>query len=132
MTQEKLFYSDEFEALNAMILSSDRSTKEVAMFLFPHHKPESAYARLKACLNPDKDERLTLGLIIAAMQFCNRFDPLFFACDETDHGRPEIKAPEDEEANLAMVISEAANVMDRALKKIDALQMRKTMRVAHG
>ncbi|WP_333710347.1 hypothetical protein [Malikia spinosa] len=132
MAQEKLFYDDEFEALNMMVSNSEKTAKELASFLFPHLKPESSYARLKSCLNPEKDERLTFGQIVAAMRFCNRFDPLYFACDETFHGRPEIKAPEDEEAKLAMVISEAASVMDRALKKINALQMRKTMRVAHG
>lgn len=127
MNQGKLFYDDEFEALNMMISSSEKTSKELAVFLFPHLKPESAYARLKSCLNPEKDERLTFGQIIAAMRFCNRFDPIYFACDETLHGRPEIKAPEDEEAKLAMVISEAANVMDRALKKLDAMQTRSKM-----
>lgn len=130
MSQEKLFYDDEFEALNLMVSNSEKTPKELACFLFPHLKPDSAYARLKACLNPERDERLTFGQIVAAMRFCNRFDPLYFACDETVHGRPEIKAPEDEEAKLAMVISEAAGVMERALRKIDAMQARKTVRAA--
>lgn len=128
MNQEKLFYDDDFEALNMMISNSERTPKELAVFLFPHIKLDSAYARLKACLNPERDERLTFGQIVVAMRFCSRFDPLYFACDETCHGRPEIKAPEDEEAKLALVISEAASVMDRALKKIEAMQSRKTLR----
>lgn len=131
MDTGRLFYDDEFDALNTMVSSSDKTTKELAVFLFPHLKPESAYARLKSCLNPEKDERLTFGQIIAAMRFCNRFDPIYFACDETLHGRPEIKAPEDEEAKLAMVIGEAANVMDRALKKLENMQSRsKVVRTA--
>lgn len=128
MAQEKLFYDDEFEALNMMVSNSEKTAKGLAGFLFPHLKPESAYARLKSCLNPEKDERLTFGQIVAAMRFCNRFDQLYFACDETVHGRPEIKAPEDEAAKLAMVISDAAIVMERALKKIEAIQGRKIVR----
>lgn len=125
MTQEKLFYDDEFEALNMMISNSDKTAQELAFLLWPHMKSASAYARLKSCLSLDGDQRLTFGQIIVAMNFCKRFDPLFFACDETTHGRPEIKAPEDEEAKLVMVISEAASVMDRALKKIEGMKLRK-------
>ena len=84
--QEKLLYDDEYQALSLMIGNSQKSVKELADYLYPHLKPESAYARLKACLNPDRDERLTFGQIIAAMKFCERYDPLFYACDETLHG----------------------------------------------
>ncbi|XLV72591.1 hypothetical protein ACKZDW_08045 [Ralstonia syzygii subsp. celebesensis] len=52
--QTKLFYEDEYEALNLMVSNSQKSAKELAAYLFPHLKPESAYARLKACLNPEK------------------------------------------------------------------------------
>ena len=46
-------------------------------------KSDSAYARLKVCLNSEKDERLSFGQIIAAMNFCGQYDPLMYACDET-------------------------------------------------
>ena len=124
MPQEKLFYEDEFEALQLMISTSGRTFKEVAGHIFPHHKPESAYARLKACLNPDKDERLTFGQIIAAMVFCERFDPLMYACDETLHARPDRKAPEDEEVRLVAALTEAGQMMERAMKQIAALKGR--------
>lgn len=124
MAQEKLFYEDEFEALQLMISSSGRSVKEVAAYLYPHLKPESAYARIKACLNPEKDERLTFGQIIAAMVFCERFDPLMYACDETLHARPDRKAPEDEEVRLVAALSEASQMMERAMKQIAALKGR--------
>lgn len=125
MAQEKLFYEDEFEALQMMISGSDKSVKEVAGFLFPHLKPESAYARLKACLNPERDERLTLGQIIAAMVFCKRYDPLMFACDETLHARPERKAPEDEEVRLVEVISEAGETLGKAMRQLELIQARR-------
>lgn len=122
MSQQKLFYEDEFEALQLMISSSERSFKEVAAYLFPHLKPESAYARLKSCLNPDKDERLTFGQIIAAMKFCERFDPLMFACDETLHARPDRKAPEDEEVRLVAAINEASSTLTKAMRQLERMQ----------
>lgn len=122
MSQQKLFYEDEFEALQLMISSSERSFKEVASYLFPHLKPESAYARLKACLNPEKDERLTFGQIIAAMKFCERFDPLMFACDETLHARPDRKAPEDEEVRLVAAINEASSTLTKAMRQLERMQ----------
>lgn len=126
--QGKLFYEDEYEALNLMVSNSQKSAKELACFLFPHLKPESAYARLKACLNPEKDERLTFGQIIAAMKFCECYDPLMFACDETLHGRPDRKAPEDEEAKLVQAINNAADVMNKAMRQIENLRSRGAIR----
>lgn len=120
--QDKLFYEDEFEALGVMISMSGKSFKSVAEFLFPHMKMESAYAKLKACLNPDKDERLTFGQIIAAMKFCDRFDPIMYACDDTLHARPERKAYQDQEANLIRVIEEASSVTNKALITLERLR----------
>ncbi len=42
--QAKLFYEDEFEALNLMVSNSQKTPKELACYLFPHLKAESAYA----------------------------------------------------------------------------------------
>ena len=120
--QEKLFYDDEYEALSLMISCSERPFKEVAQFLFPHLKADSSYARLKSCLNPDKDERLTFGQILAAMKFCGRYDPLLFACDETMHARPERKTPEDAKARIVEVIQSAAATLDRATRQLASLQ----------
>lgn len=122
--QAKLFYDDEYEALNLMVSNSQKSAKELAVYLFPHLKMDSAYARLKACLNPEKDERLTFGQIIAAMNFCECYDPLMFACDETMHARPDRKAPEDEEVKIVEAMNAAANVMQRAMKQLEQLQSR--------
>ena len=120
--QEKLLYDDEYQALSLMIGNSQKSVKELADYLYPHLKPESAYARLKACLNPDRDERLTFGQIIAAMKFCERYDPLFYACDETLHGRPDRKAPKDQEAKLVVVIGEATGIIQKALTQLERLK----------
>ena len=120
--QNKLFYEDEYEALNLMVSNSGKSAKELAVFLFPHLKMDSAYARLKSCLNPEKDERLTFGQIIAAMNFCGRYDPIAFACDETQHQRPERKAPHEDEVRLVEAINSAADVMAKAMRQLEQLK----------
>lgn len=96
----KLFYDDEFDALAQTIANSERTFKQCAAFLFPHLKPESQYARLKCCLNAERDERLTLGQIIALCKFCGAFDALYFMADELEHDRPVKRAPEDELTKL--------------------------------
>lgn len=122
--QTKLFYEDEYEALNMMVSHSSRSAKELAGYLFPHLKLDSAYARLKACLNPEKDERLTFGQIIAAMKFCEQYDPLLFACDETMHARPARKVVKEEEARLVEMMESAAATMERAMRHLNDLKAR--------
>ncbi|MEJ8296143.1 hypothetical protein WKI45_25275 [Delftia tsuruhatensis] len=121
----KSIYEDEYDALAQMIANSEKSAKELAVYLFPHMKLESAHARLRACLNAEKDERLTFGQIIAAMRFCGRYDPLMYACDETLHARPDRKAPEDQAARIAESIDSATATLNQALKALAALQ-------AHG
>lgn len=118
----KNLYDDEYDALAQMIANSEKTPKELAAFLFPDRKLDSAHARLRACLNPEKDERLTFGQIIAAMRFCGRFDPLMYACDETLHARPDRKAAEDQAARIAETIDQATATLNTALKALAALQ----------
>lgn len=120
--QDKLFFEDEYEALNLMISNSGKSAKELAVFLFPHLKMDSAYARLKACLNSEKDERLTFGQIIAAMKFCERYEPLMYACDETMHARPDRRAPKDEEVRLVEAMNSASSMLAKAMKQLEVLR----------
>lgn len=62
------------------------------------------------------------------MAFCESYDPLQYACDETLHARPDRKAPADELANLTEVIHGAANTMNRALKAIEHIQAKGGLR----
>jgi hypothetical protein len=108
----KLFYDDEFDALQQMIAGSERSFKECAVFLWPDMKPESAYARLKACVNPNGDQNLTFGQIVSLSRFCKRYEALFFMADELQHARPEEKSPEDEKALIQRKFAEAVAHLD--------------------
>lgn len=124
MAQANLFYEDEYEALNLMISHGCRTAKELAGYLFPHLKIDSAYARLKSCLNPERDERLTFGQIIASMNYCGCYEPLMYACDETLHARPDRKAVEDEQVRLVEAINSAASVLNRATRALENLQQK--------
>ena len=88
----KLFYDDEFDAIATAIGNSGKPFKIVAAHMFPDMKPESAYAKLKACCNPTGTERLTFGQVLRLMSFCECYDPLMHACDETLHARPDPSA----------------------------------------
>lgn len=125
----KLFYDDEFDAITQAISDSGKSFKTVAGFMFPDMKPESAYARLKACCSPTGDQRLTFGQVIRLMCFCEAYDPLMHACDETLHARPDRKTAADEEVKLVEVLNTAAATMNRAMKAIENLKNRGAMRV---
>jgi hypothetical protein len=120
----KLFYDDEFDAVATAIGSSGKPFKEVANFMFQDMKTESAYARLKDCCNPTGSQRLTFGQVVRLMEFCGAYDPLFYACDETLHARPDRKAPEDEAVRLVEAIESAAGVVERAMKALDHLKAR--------
>lgn len=88
-------YETEFEALDCLIASSKRTYKEVAHHIYPHLRVDSAYSRLKLCLNPDKEDKLSLGEILAICRFCERYDILMYLADECGFKRPEPKPKED-------------------------------------
>jgi hypothetical protein len=108
----KLFYDDEFDALQQMIAGSERSFKECAAFLRPDLKPESAYAWLKVCVNPHGDQNLKFGQVIALAKFCKRCDALFFMTDELLHERPAPKNPDSEKAFIQRKFAEAVARLD--------------------
>lgn len=120
----KLFYDDEFDAISRAISESGKPFKVVAAHIFPDMKPDSAYARLKECTNAKGDQRLTFGQVVRLMNFCERYDPLMHACDETLHARPDRKAPEDEAVHLVEAINAAAYTMERAMKALDHIKAR--------
>jgi hypothetical protein len=120
----KLFYDDEFDAIATAVGNSGKKFGDVALHMFPDMKAESAYARLKSCVSPIGDQRLSFGQVIRLMAYCECYDPLYHACDETLHARPDRKAPEDEAVKLAEVINSAAQTMERAMKAMNHLQAR--------
>lgn len=117
----RLFYEDEFDALRAVIAHSGKSAKEVACHLFPHMKLESAYARLQACLNEEKDQRLTLSQIVALCKFCGQADALMFLADELGFERPVPMVREDERARLQREFVESVRVQQGIIDRLERL-----------
>ena len=126
----RLFYDDEHDALAQMIANGPYQLKEVAAHLWPGMKPDSAYAKMKACLNPQGDQQFKFHEIIAAMKFCGQFDPLYHLCDETLHARPPRIAPADEEVKLVECINSATSVLQKALLQLERLRTPTLKRVA--
>lgn len=124
MTTGRLFYDDEFNALQAVMDDSGKTIKECGMFLFPHLKPESAYARMKKCVESGQDERLTFGQIVALCKFCGKFDALYWMCDELSHARPMIVAPEDRQAALIQEFNDHVERLERIGKQLKIEQVK--------
>lgn len=64
MQQDQLFYDVASDALASAIVAAG-GYKRVAAQLWPAMKPVSAYARLKACVDETKHEKLSFDEIIA-------------------------------------------------------------------
>jgi hypothetical protein len=124
MNTGRLFYEDEFDALQAMVGESGKGFKACAAFLWPDLKPETGYAKLKDCLNANGSEKLKFGQVLALMTFCERYDPLLYLCDETLHARPDRKSVDDEQVKLTEAIGSAAAMLNKAMTQLARLQER--------
>lgn len=122
MNTGRLFYEDEFDALQVMVGESGKGFKKCAAHLWPDLKPETAYAKLKDCLESRGSERLKFGQVIELMRFCERYDPLMYACDETLHARPDRKTIDDESLKLVETINSAMAITSRAVAALERLR----------
>jgi hypothetical protein len=122
MSNYRLFYDDHHNALASAIDNNVHglSFKQVAASMWPHLKPESAYARLKSCVNPEKDEKLDLAETRHLCQITGRFEPLYWLCDELAHARPQQRAPKDKQAELVEAFIVAADNLKKLGAQIDA------------
>jgi hypothetical protein len=124
MNTGRLFYEDEFDALQTMVGESGKGFKACAAYLWPDLKPETGYAKLKDCLNPQGSEKLKFSQVLALMTFCERYDPLLYLCDETLHARPDRKSVDDEQVKLTEAIGSAAAMLNKAMTQLARLQER--------
>lgn len=123
---DRLFYDDEYEAIRAAI-EGGKGYKATAAYLWPDMKPESAYARLKACCKDGGDQHLRFGQVIALMRFNERYAPLGWACDETDHDRPAKRAPADRQAELMREFNGKVDEMKRLAVQLERAGMLKAV-----
>lgn len=83
------------DALMFCIRASNKEIKQVAVALWPSDR--NATARLTEALNPAKRQKLHMDEIIFIMNFCDRYDPLFYMTDRCLYERPEKRSLESEE-----------------------------------
>lgn len=116
-----LFYDTEHEAIRTAIAESGKKLQDVAMYLWPGRKPETAAARLRNILNGG-DEHLTFGEIIAICRYCDRFDPLYYMADELSHARPAQVTKETELARLLRLWDDSRREQAKLEPKIERLR----------
>lgn len=117
--QAPLWYDTDAEAINAAITSSGKTFKQVAVALWPAMKMDSAYARLKNCLNDSKDEKLSFSEVILICKETGSLDPIYHACDELSLHRPAAKAPADEKAELMHTIQQQQAQLLQAMQRLE-------------
>lgn len=125
MYQGKNHYADGYDALQAMCES--HKSDQIAHYLIHTNgiwrgkSLPTGSSRLRACLSAEKNEFLSLGEIIAIMQFTGRCDPLYFVCDLLGMTRPVSKSPEEQVAHLTGVIEQAGEAMAAGIRMLEAL-----------
>lgn len=124
MASEHLFYDSPEDAISAAIQDSGKTFKEVAAHIWPALKLDTAYARLKNCLNVEKDEKLSFGEIILICKFTGHFDPIHYACDELMLHRSTPKAPADEQQELLLTIQRQQAALLATMQRLERTQMR--------
>lgn len=122
MNTGRLFYEDEYDALQTMVASSGKTVKELAAALWPDMKHESRYAKFKDCLDRKGSEQFKFSQVVLLMKMCERYDPLMYQCDETLHARPDRKTVDDESLKLVETINSAANTLSKAMAQLERLR----------
>lgn len=122
MRQECLFYDSCEQSVAMAINDSAKTWQQVAHALWPAMKMASAYARLKNCLNEERDEKLSFAEIILICNFTERYYPLYHFAGECNHSKPELVKPEDQEALLRKQFIEAAQVLKTIGARLEKLE----------
>lgn len=119
--QEELFYDDEHHALRRVI-EEGLGYKKTAGHLWPNMRGESAYAKLKHAVNGTNGEVLQFSQVIEICRFNDRFDALYFFCDQVTHHRPGKKVARNEQARLVSIIEDAAHTTKQALAALERMR----------
>lgn len=107
------------EATNAAIVRSGKEFKQVAQAVFPSLAAQSAYARLKSCLNPEKDEKLSADEHLFVANFCGEYDYLYYSAGKCHHSLPQPIAPQDEQAELQRRVVSAVEDLKRLASRLE-------------
>lgn len=128
MNQDQLFYDNENDALRTCIAASG-GVKVVAGKLWPSMKPTTAYARLAACLEEGRNEKLTFAEIIQVARLAREAGchalMSYMGAELAYDVKPV--APKDE---LAAALEAFDSKADEILRVIQAVQRAKVRAVS--
>lgn len=125
-SQNELFHDDINDAIGSLILALG-GYKKVAADLWPHMAMNSAYARLKACLRDDKDEKLSPHELIYLIKEgrdkgCHAV--INYICGEAGYEQPKALQPHDELAELQRQYIQAAKIIRAVSERIERINIR--------
>ena len=112
------------EATSAAIVRSGKEFKEVAGKVFPSLAIASAYARLKASLNPEKPEKLTADEHLLIANFCGEYDYLYYCASKCHHSMPQPVAAQDEKAELQRRVVAAVEDLKKLTSSLERAEAR--------
>lgn len=101
------------------------SVKSVAAALFSDREPEHAHRYFLDCLNPNRNEKITLDQHLKIANMIGEFDVLRYACAKANHDTPKRITKKDQVATLQRDFIRAidmANQMSRQLQELQAHQ----------
>lgn len=124
MQQAELFHETWENALQATV-DAIGGPKKVAAELWPGMKLDSAYAKLKACLDPDKErEKFSLSEIVTLTNWGRKkgihYSNAFFN-DDTGYERPKPIAREQRKAEAIEDVKLIAEQLAGAIAVLDGL-----------
>lgn len=108
MEQTSLFFESIADAIDGAIRATG-GYKQVALDLWPSLKLDTAYARLKAALNPDKHEKLSpeeLVWLLRRARDKGQHGAFYWLCDELGYTRPAPVEPADAVAETQRQLDE--------------------------
>lgn len=116
------FHASAEDATQAAIHKSGKPMKALAADLWPSLKMDTAYSRLRGCLNAERPEKLTADEHLTLARLCGQFDFLHYCAQECQHSRPEPVTPDDELAVLLRQVQSQAPGLIAALSRIEKIR----------
>jgi hypothetical protein len=123
MNQPALFHEDIWQALRDCV-SALGGAKVVGDKLRPEIGPEKSGRWLLDCLNPDKQDKLSveqLLLILAEARKANCHVAAHYIAQVTGYAEPQPVEPEDERAALQRMFVESVRQQNEILKRFERL-----------
>lgn len=125
MNQEKLFHESWENALHATVVALG-GYKKVAGDLWPAMKLDSAYAKLKGCLNEEKEsEKLTLSEIEAITRKGREIgvdSSAYHFCASTGYDKPKPVNPAEKKAELMEQVVLTGEVLKGLFAQLERYQ----------